>query len=97
MAKVSIQYFSAFSEDIDFLTSALPTLKKEYDFWMKERGLEIDYLDNRFILNHYNSEINQPRPESYREDKKVAMTFEKGMCILSSSNVLGTSAPLFLS
>ncbi|XP_078490269.1 trehalase isoform X1 [Ciona intestinalis] len=53
--------------DKEFLNLALPTLEKEYDFWMKHRNMEI----NGHVLNYYASDVNTPRPESYREDSDV--------------------------
>nr|XP_002131782.1 trehalase isoform X1 [Ciona intestinalis] len=53
--------------DKEFLNLALPTLEKEYYFWMNHRNIEI----NGHMLNYYASDVNTPRPESYREDSDV--------------------------
>ncbi|KAG2223974.1 hypothetical protein INT45_013431 [Circinella minor] len=55
--------------DEDFIKEALPTLDKEYEFWMKNKSVEID----GHVLNHYNVINDSPRPESYREDYETAM------------------------
>jgi len=61
------EYYKATS-DIAFVESHISTLRKEYDFWMAERGIIVD----GYLLNIYISKINQPRPESYREDKEIS-------------------------
>uniref|UniRef100_H2Z8Q7 Trehalase n=1 Tax=Ciona savignyi TaxID=51511 RepID=H2Z8Q7_CIOSA len=59
-------YFES-TGDIGFLKLALPTLEKEYKFWVSHRSIQV----NGYTLNYYGSEVNQPRPESYREDKNA--------------------------
>ncbi|KAI7856664.1 Six-hairpin glycosidase-like protein [Circinella umbellata] len=61
-------YYEA-TGDEDFIQKALPTLDKEYEFWMKNKSVEID----GHVLNHYNVINDSPRPESYREDYETAM------------------------
>lgn len=63
-----------YTGDIQFVKTHLPTLRKEYDFWMTERVITVD----GHSLNIYNSAVNQPRPESYREDKMIADTLATG-------------------
>ena len=60
-------YYEA-TGDEDFMKEALPTLDKEYEFWMKNKSIEID----GHVLNHYNVINDSPRPESYREDYETA-------------------------
>jgi alpha,alpha-trehalase len=55
----------------DLLSRALPTLEREYAFWMSERSVK---LQGGHLLNRYfqgNSSAS-PRPESYSEDVKTA-------------------------
>lgn len=59
--------------------SYLPTLVKEYKFWMKgEEGLEAGNALNRVVklndgtvFNRYYDNNNGPRPESYKEDYEL--------------------------
>ncbi|KAI9494172.1 trehalase [Zychaea mexicana] len=60
-------YYNATGDD-DFLKEALPTLDKEYEFWMKNKSIHVD----GHVLNHYNVINEAPRPESYREDYETA-------------------------
>ncbi|ORX96141.1 glycoside hydrolase [Basidiobolus meristosporus CBS 931.73] len=55
------------TKDMDLLRRALPTLDKEYDFWVKNHTIEIDH-GKKYKLSHYNTINDQPRPESYMED-----------------------------
>ena len=51
-------------EDSEFLQTSILKLEKEYNFWLQNRSVEV----NGHKLNIYASDVNQPRPESYRED-----------------------------
>nr|CAB3267232.1 trehalase-like [Phallusia mammillata] len=51
--------------DKQFIEDNLATLEKEYSFWMSQRNVTVD----GHLLNRYASSVDQPRPESYREDK----------------------------
>jgi alpha,alpha-trehalase len=60
----------------------LPLLEKEYDFWMKNAAVmnpennkanHAVLMPDGEILNRYWDENDTPRPESYREDVKLAM------------------------
>jgi len=53
--------------DKDFVALHMSTLEKEYQFWMTDRVVKI----NNYTLNRYASLVNQPRPESYREDQEL--------------------------
>ena len=59
----------------------LPWLEKEYDFWMKGRAilgktildtLRVVLLPNGAVLNRYYDNEDGPRPESYKEDVRLA-------------------------
>ena len=83
--------FCVHSGDIEFVESHLSTLRKEYDFWMRERSITVD----GYSLNIYNSKVNQPRPESYREDKEISDSLPTGKrtyccCVGGNDNVSGT-------
>ncbi|XP_070547492.1 trehalase-like isoform X2 [Ptychodera flava] len=54
--------------DTEFVESILPSLEKEYHFWMDNRTVTID----GHSLSQYNVWMGMPRPESYREDVETA-------------------------
>jgi len=61
-----VYHFYTVTGDIDLVMTALPILEKEYNFWMTSRVVVMP--DGHNVLNHYYTENNAPRPESYRED-----------------------------
>lgn len=58
----------------------LPALQTEYDFWMEGKEMLSDENPmhrrvvkmGEFILNRYYDDVQEPRPESYREDVELA-------------------------
>ncbi|KAI8145777.1 Six-hairpin glycosidase-like protein [Fennellomyces sp. T-0311] len=59
--------------DKSFLRKALPTLDKEYKFWLHNTTV---HLDEHHSLNRYNVQTGSPRPESYVEDYDTAKVAE---------------------
>ncbi|XP_048120427.1 trehalase isoform X4 [Alosa alosa] len=70
-------YFRA-TKDINFLKKAVPALEREYNFWMQNRSIIVEVDGNKHILNHYNVQIGQPRPESYTDDLDLAEHMSEG-------------------
>ncbi len=74
-----VDLFSKYKGDNVF-EKYLPSLLKEYDFWMKgaENQDNTNIAINRTvkvettILNRYWDKLNTPRPESYKEDYELA-------------------------
>lgn len=60
-------YYEATHDD-DFIKQALPTLDKEYSFWMANKSIDV----NGHTLNQYRVINSAPRPESYAEDYTTA-------------------------
>ncbi|XP_077985420.1 trehalase-like isoform X2 [Glandiceps talaboti] len=56
------------TDNFDYVSTILPALEKEYQFWMDNRTVTID----THTLNQYNVWMGMPRPESYREDIETA-------------------------
>ncbi|CAF0707031.1 unnamed protein product [Brachionus calyciflorus] len=54
------------------LNEALVYMIKEYEFWMKEKIVEIEIDDHVYRLNIFKANTNRPRPESYFEDINTA-------------------------
>lgn len=68
-------------DELDPLAKYLPSLEKEYDFWMNGSGeLTATYNANHRVvrmqdgslLNRYWDEFNTPRPEAYKEDVELS-------------------------
>jgi alpha,alpha-trehalase len=56
------------TQNSTILHRALPLLEKEYEFWTRNRTIEIEGGGKNYSLNHYAVSNTQPRPESFRED-----------------------------
>ncbi|KAF2274729.1 trehalase precursor [Westerdykella ornata] len=54
------------------LQRAMPLLEKEYDFWVKNRTVELHRGGKTYSLSRYAVLNTEPRPESYREDYVTA-------------------------
>jgi alpha,alpha-trehalase len=57
----------------------LPTLEKEYDFWMDKTAntKHVVKMPDGSILNRYYDQSDQPRQEAYREDVEVAKSSKR--------------------
>ena len=59
------------TNDTAFLLKALPHLEKEYEFWMRNRTVQVDKSHGfkaSYTLNRYATPMGYPRPESYWND-----------------------------
>ena len=61
------------TKDDEFIKNNINTLTKEYDFWMKQRSINVTstHSGKSYNLNRYNSMLGYPRPESYKEDVEL--------------------------
>ncbi|KAK6025344.1 alpha,alpha-trehalase, partial [Ostertagia ostertagi] len=59
--------------DLDFVLEVLPTLEKEYLFWIKQRSriYKDENGTEKFPYYQYRATLKVPRPESYREDYEM--------------------------
>jgi alpha,alpha-trehalase len=64
LSEMMYDYYTT-THDIQLLQKILPTLDKEYHFWMTKRAVTIEKNGKRYVLNHYNAETSSPRPESF--------------------------------
>lgn len=63
-----VQDYVAATGDTDFMTSLLPEIEQEVNFWIKNRSRQLNIgVDVRMVF-HYKAKSNTPRPESYKED-----------------------------
>lgn len=65
------EYFEK-THDIEFLRRAVPTLEKEYMYFMTKKSVTISKGDKHFLMNRYNVNVTRPRPEAYKEDIATA-------------------------
>ncbi|XP_035699852.1 trehalase-like [Branchiostoma floridae] len=67
------------SNDITLIRSLLPTLEREYDFWMNNRTVDIRGSDGSMhTLNRYHVLVGQSRPEAWRLDERTARSLQRG-------------------
>lgn len=57
-----------YTKDFEFLRNNIDTLEKELNFWLTKRVIEVDKNGETYVLAHYDSGSDTPRPESYVED-----------------------------
>ncbi|XP_032524853.2 trehalase isoform X1 [Danaus plexippus] len=55
-------------EDLGFLRSHIHTLDREFEFWMNNHTVSVDYDGKKYQMARYNDMSQGPRPESYKED-----------------------------
>ncbi|CAH2099262.1 unnamed protein product [Euphydryas editha] len=66
--------------DLDFLRQHIGTMDREYDYWMKNHTVDVEYDEQKYTMFRYSDQSQGPRPESYKEDIDCAKhfdTFEK--------------------
>lgn len=70
------EFYEALDDEsaLEFLKEMLPFLEKEMDFWYNRRRIEIKNTkkEEYFEPYIYESESDEPRPESLREDLETA-------------------------
>ncbi|XP_054842058.1 trehalase-like [Eublepharis macularius] len=60
------------TNDTDFLRDSIHLLEAEYRFWQEQRAVNVSVAGKQYLLNRYNVQIGEPRPESYSEDVELA-------------------------
>nr|AYO46921.1 trehalase-2 [Heortia vitessoides] len=58
--------------DVNFLREHIHTLDKEFDFWITNHTVEVEYGEHKYKLSRFIDQSQGPRPESYKEDIDVA-------------------------
>ena len=59
------------TKDSDFIKRHLPTMEKEFRFWVENRSVEVN-VGGKYQMFAYRVEVDSPRPESYYEDYRDA-------------------------
>ncbi|KAM6973025.1 trehalase [Aplochiton taeniatus] len=70
-------YYQA-TQDKEFLRAALPTLEREYLFWMENRSVTVPVNGTEHVLNRHHVQVGLPRPESYSDDVELAEGLPEG-------------------
>ncbi|KAE9554375.1 hypothetical protein FO519_002434 [Halicephalobus sp. NKZ332] len=55
-----------------FVKQLLPTMEKEFNYWVKNHQYSIDISGQKYTLYRYFAGSNVPRPESYQKDIDIA-------------------------
>lgn len=84
-----------YTNDFEFLRNNVNILEKELNFWLTKRITEIDKNGNTYILAHYDSESDTPRPESYVEDIETCQELNEDEQVRDNINVLFNITPLY--
>ncbi|VDO24972.1 unnamed protein product [Haemonchus placei] len=61
------EYYLA-TKDTNFIREMLPIMEKEFQFWQKNRTVDITVNGESITMFQYRTPSTVPRPESYRED-----------------------------
>lgn len=62
--------------DLEFLKQHVETLDREYDYWMTNHSIDVEYDEQKYLMFRYTDQSQGPRPESYKEDIDCAKHFD---------------------
>ncbi|XP_025201432.1 trehalase-like isoform X2 [Melanaphis sacchari] len=68
-------YYKA-TNDFDYVRTVIPTLDKEFKFWMENRMVTFQKNGKSYTMARFYAPSRGPRPESYREDYETAEYFK---------------------
>ena len=60
------------TKNASFVTHLLPTMEKEFNYWVMHHKINVDVNGQTYELYRYRAGSNVPRPESYQQDVDVA-------------------------
>uniref|UniRef100_A0A2P2HXY8 Trehalase n=1 Tax=Hirondellea gigas TaxID=1518452 RepID=A0A2P2HXY8_9CRUS len=69
-----IKLYVDHTQDMQFISDNIGHMERELNFWIKNRTTEVTYKGKTYEVAQYNVQVDEPRPESYREDYKVAQS-----------------------
>lgn len=70
-----VKTYYEFTNDIEFIEKNLPTLEKEFDYWMTNHTQIIHLNGKNYTVAVYGDRSLGPRPESYYEDIESSSRF----------------------
>ncbi|XP_022159968.1 trehalase-like [Myzus persicae] len=68
---MALSYYKA-TNDFDFIKTVIGSLENEYLFWLNNRMVIFEKDGKQYKMARYSSRSSGPRPESYRNDYKLA-------------------------
>ncbi|KAK0162248.1 hypothetical protein PV327_008600 [Microctonus hyperodae] len=71
-----MKLYVEFTSDIKYLSDNLGMLEKEFLFFHRMKTINVTKNNKSYLMARYVVNSEGPRPESYREDYKLAQTFE---------------------
>ncbi|XP_043471922.1 trehalase-like isoform X2 [Leptopilina heterotoma] len=67
-----VQTYVDVTQDYKFVEEILPSLDREFEYWEKKKTVNVPFKGKNYVMARYYVEDEGPRPESYREDYKLA-------------------------
>ncbi|XP_048367347.1 trehalase isoform X2 [Sphaerodactylus townsendi] len=67
-----VESYLKHTNDTAFLRDKIHLLEAEYQFWQKQRAVNVTIAGKEYLLNRYNVQVGEPRPESYSADVELA-------------------------
>ncbi|XP_070149009.1 trehalase [Polyergus mexicanus] len=67
-----------FTKDREFLKQNIAILEKEFEYWQKEKTVNVMKDGKTYRMARYVTNSNGPRPESYKEDYQLAQQLPEG-------------------
>ncbi|XP_017881925.1 trehalase-like isoform X1 [Ceratina calcarata] len=67
-----VSRYLEFTDDILYLRKIIPLLEKEFSFWQQEKTINVVKNGKTYKMGHYVVNSTRPRPESYKEDYRLA-------------------------
>lgn len=72
-----VQTYVDVTQDYKFVEEILPSLDREFEYWEKKKTVNVPFKGKNYVMARYYVEDEGPRPESYREDYKLAKNLNK--------------------
>ncbi|KAH1030103.1 hypothetical protein HUJ05_003228 [Dendroctonus ponderosae] len=72
-----VNMYYEFTRDATFIQQNLPTLEKEFDYWMTNHSKVVHLDGKNYTLAVYGDRSQGPRPESYSEDVESSNIFKE--------------------
>ncbi|XP_050422489.1 trehalase-like [Adelges cooleyi] len=72
LIQMAASYYT-YTEDLDFIEKNIQYLESEFNFWLTNRTVKVERNGNVYLMGQYNTHTKEPRPESYFQDKTLAM------------------------
>ncbi|VVC44697.1 Hypothetical protein CINCED_3A004273 [Cinara cedri] len=74
LIQMAASYYT-YTDDLEFIRKNIQYLEEEFQFWMNNRTVQVEKAGNIYVMGQYNTHTREPRPESYYQDKTLAIPF----------------------